>query len=372
VDVEREHLTNAERFGIQTGDDFRTQVVDGVLVAESSGTIYPIAKGLPILLPYETAIHHQFAQEASGELARFRPRYRFPSASPAPGETDVLKSFSTEWGAYRYDGVIWDVSYDDNRRRLLKEVGPLNGASQKFLEVGCGVGITTSQAQSCFGGDAVGVDLSLAVLNAQRRFSTNPFLHFVQASAFHLPFSPNSFDIVYSRGVLHHTYSTRRAFLSVSRFCRTGGRAYIWVYGTQSINASPLRRLAYAAEACLRPVLSRCPAGIATVMLVPISFGYLAFNQVRRFSDTSVQHYNFQRALHAARDRFTPRYAHRADAAEVMRWFREAGYEEIQLVDWSDIPSADADDYRRNVGVRGTRSSEKPAGDPPHRPSNGH
>jgi hypothetical protein len=55
-----------------------------------------------------------------------------------------------------------------------------------------------------------------------------------------------------------------------------------------------------------------------------------------------------------------------------MRWFREAGYEEIQLVDWSDIPSADADDYRRNVGVRGTRSSEKPAGDPPHRPSNGH
>jgi ubiquinone/menaquinone biosynthesis C-methylase UbiE/uncharacterized protein YbaR (Trm112 family) len=357
--VTAEQIRRAEDIGISTGSSFASQVQDGLLVSESAGTIYPIAKGLPVMLPYETAIHRQFGREFAGELSKFQPRYRFPAERPAPGETDVLKSFSTEWGDYRYDGVIWDVSYDDNQRRLLNELGPLKSDPARFLEVGCGVGITTSQAQRVLGGgDAVGVDLSLAVLNAQRRFSNDPFLHFVQASAFHLPFSPQSFDVVYSRGVLHHTYSTRNAFLSISRYCRAGGRAYIWVYGTKSINASLLRRLAYAAEFCLRPVLSRSPGAIATLVLTPITLGYIAFNRVRRFVDPNVQQYDFGRALHAARDRFTPRYAHRVDSAEVMRWFREAGYEQIQLVDSSEMPSADADDYRRNVGVRGTRSPQ--------------
>ena len=360
-DPDAEHVRTAEKLGIDTGAGFRYQVTNGLLLSELTGTAYPIARGLPIMLPYETAIHQQFAAEFAGELARFRPKYRFPSSTPVVGETDVLKTFSTEWGGYKYDGVIWDVSYEDNRRRLLTEVGSLEGPPKTFLEVGCGVGITTFQAQECFGTDAIGVDLSLAVLNAQQRFSENPFLHFVQASAFHLPFEPETFDIVYSRGVLHHTYSTRRAFLSISRYCRPGGRAYIWVYGTQSIKASPLRRIAFAAESCLRPILSRAPASLATAVLVPIAFGYLAFNRLRRVEDREVQPYDFRRALHAARDRFTPRYAHRADSTEVMRWFRDAGYEEIHLVDWNEIPSADSDDYRRNVGVRGTRSSERAA-----------
>jgi ubiquinone/menaquinone biosynthesis C-methylase UbiE/uncharacterized protein YbaR (Trm112 family) len=358
ADITAEQIRRAEDIGIPTGSNFASQVQDGLLLSESAGTIYPIAKGLPVMLPYETAIHRQFGREFASELSRFQPRYRFPAERPAPGETDVLKSFSTEWGDYRYDGVIWDVSYDDNQRRLLHELGPLTSDPARFLEVGCGVGITTSQAQRVLGGDAVGVDLSLAVLNAQRRFSNDPFLHFVQASAFHLPFSPQSFDVVYSRGVLHHTYSTRHAFLSISRYCRAGGRAYIWVYGTKSINASLLRRLAYAAEFCLRPVLSRSPGAIATLVLTPMTLGYIAFNRIRRFADANVQQYDFGRALHAARDRFTPRYAHRVDSAEVMRWFREAGYEQIQLVDSSEMPTADADDYRRNVGVRGTRSPQ--------------
>ena len=358
VGLEREHFQTAEKLGITAGPDFGYQVTDGLLLSESLGIAYPIARGLPIMLPYETAIHSQFAEEFASELARFRPRYRFGSTPPAAGETDVLKSFSTEWGRYRYDGVIWDVSYQDNERRLLTEVGSLDRRPKTFLEVGCGVGITTSQAQRSFDADAVGVDLSLAVLNAQQRFFENPFLHFVQASAFHLPFELASFDVVYSRGVLHHTYSTRRAFLSISRYCRPGGRAYIWVYGVQSINASALRRLAFAAESCLRPILSRAPAAIATAVLVPIAFGYRAFNLLRRLQDREVQPYDFRRALHAARDRFTPRYAHRAEPTEVMRWFREAGYEEIHQVDWSEIPSADTADYRRNIGVRGTRSSE--------------
>ena len=214
--------------------------------------------------------------------------------------------------------------------------------------------MTTRQAQHLSGADAAGIDLSIAIFKAAAQFRDHPFLHYAQASAFALPFARGSFDIVYSRGVLHHTYSTRKAFLSMAKVAKPGARVYLWVYGPGSIAASPLRVAAFAAEAVVRPVLSRVPTPIATAVLSPIAAGYIAYNRLRRWRDNQVQPYTFYRALHAARDRFTPRFAYRQSTAEVMRWFDEAGCCEIEPVDWRNIPSADQDDYRRNTGVRGT------------------
>jgi hypothetical protein len=85
----------------------------------------------------------------------------------------------------------------------------------------------------------------------------------------------------------------------------------------------------------------------------------MAFNASRRLKNPQIQKYNFERALHAARDRFTPSYAHRHDRGEVLKWFQDEGFEEIQVVDWQTMPSADHDDYRRNVGIRGKRRRER-------------
>jgi hypothetical protein len=40
--------------------------------------------------------------------------------------------------------------------------------------------------------------------------------------------------------------------------------------------------------------------------------------------------YGYREAVHAARDRFTPRFVHRHSDEEVCGWFHEAGYEELQ------------------------------------------
>src|SRR5262245_55035608 len=137
-----QHLRRAESFGLRVDDQFATRVESGLLLAESGRVAYPIARGLPVMLPYETAIHRQFEQAHARELRPFRPRYAFPSLEPKPGEQAVLRSFSKEWADYRYDGVIWDVSYEDNQQRFRAEIGvdesPRPGAT--FLEVGCGIG----------------------------------------------------------------------------------------------------------------------------------------------------------------------------------------------------------------------------------------
>jgi hypothetical protein len=171
-----------------------------------------------------------------------------------------------------------------------------------------------------------------------------------------LPFEKYFFDAVYSRGVLHHTYSTFDAVKSLSFFCRSGGYFYLWVYGKASVNDNPFRRLTYLLESMCRPILHRRPdALLAKALLGFFALGYLGFNTMRRFHDSRVQKYNLTRAIHAARDRFTPKYAHRHDPAEVSEWFTRLGFGEVEVVDWKLMPSVEQDDYRRNIGVRGKR-----------------
>ena len=353
VALDARHVDAAGRLGFVVDSTFSSFVETGVLLSDA-GWMYPVIDGVPVLLPYRTAIHEQFQRDTQAELTGVGA-YNFPDQTPVPGERDVFRSFSEEWREYQYDGVLWDVDYDDNRRRLIAEVGLSQDdwRRRSWIEIGCGIGMTTCQAQELSAADAVGVDLSMAVFKAANQFQSNPFLHFVQASAFALPFAPASFDVVYSRGVLHHTYSTRRAFLSVAKLAKPGARVYLWVYGPGSLLASPVRWCAYAAEVALRPVLSRLPTPVASTVLTPVALAYLAFNSFRRWQRPGVQPYTFSRALHAARDRFTPRFAFRQSVKEVSQWFVEAGCADVSAVDAATIPLADRDDYRRNSGVRG-------------------
>ena len=272
-----------------------------------------------------------------------------------------MQSFSKEWLEYDYDGVLWDLSYSDHKRRVYAELG-INTLHdvRVFLELGCGLGMTTHYAQEAFQGDAIGVDLSLAALSATQQFRNNPFLHFVQASVFKLPLKESLADVVYSHGVLHHTYSTRDAFLALAPYCRPGGMIYVWLYGSESQRGSLGRRLAWRLEAMTRPHISRhLNTPVARVALGMLALPYLAVNAWHRANDPSVQKYDYVRALHAARDRFTPLYAHRHDFEEVAEWFTAAGFERIEQVDWRQMPTANQDNYKRNVGVRGWRRSQE-------------
>ena len=195
-------------------------------------------------------------------------------------------------------------------------------------------------------------------MRAAQHYRGNPFLHFVQGSVFYLPFAEGSFDTIYSRGVLHHTYSTQKAFASLTRYAKPGGATYLWVYGPKSINDNLLRRGLHTVEKAVRKLLSGRDSGpLANVILCPLAAAYVVFNHGRRLTDPTIRAYNFQRALHAARDRFTPEFAHRHSSDEVLGWFREAGYVQLEVVDWRAMPTADHDDYRRNTGVRGRKAT---------------
>jgi uncharacterized protein YbaR (Trm112 family)/SAM-dependent methyltransferase len=356
VQLKPEEYTQGEKLGIQS-DKFNKYVESGMLLCEHCKYWFPILYGLPVMLPYKTPITEEFIGKNKNHINKFADKYTVPKGTPKPGEQFVLRSFSKEWLEYEYDGIIWGWSYEDREKTLLTEMGVESGeiTGAKFIEIGCGLGITTDFAQKNYQGDAVGVDLSLAVLKATNHFRDNPFLHFAQATLFQPPFQKKYFDLMYSHGVLHHTYSTKEAFHSVAPYCKDDGWAYIWVYGRGGQTESWDRKLGHYAEVLLRPVLSRMPTSVVTTALSPIALGYIIFNFILRLNNPTLQTYNFSRALHAARDRFTPRFASRHSYNEVESWFNEFGFKNIQRIDWQKVSPAVHALFRRSVGVRGQR-----------------
>jgi ubiquinone/menaquinone biosynthesis C-methylase UbiE len=57
----------------------------------------------------------------------------------------------------------------------------------------------------------------------------------LRADAEKLPFEDNTFDIVHSNGVLHHTPDTSKAIREVYRVLKPGGRAIIMLYSRHSM-----------------------------------------------------------------------------------------------------------------------------------------
>lgn len=106
----------------------------------------------------------------------------------------------------------------------------------KVLEIGVGLG-ADHQSFAEGGADLHGVDLTpRAIEHTTRRLA-----HFGLSSqlavgdAENLPFPDDSFDIVYTWGVLHHSPDTPKAFREVLRVLKPGGTARIMVYSKWSL-----------------------------------------------------------------------------------------------------------------------------------------
>jgi glycosyltransferase involved in cell wall biosynthesis/ubiquinone/menaquinone biosynthesis C-methylase UbiE len=107
----------------------------------------------------------------------------------------------------------------------------------KLLEIGGGMGTDLAQF-AAHGARVTDADLSTGHLRlARENFAVRGLSgEFLQQDAESLVFDDNTFDVVYSNGVLHHTPDTRQAVREIFRVLKPGGRVIAMVYAEDSLH----------------------------------------------------------------------------------------------------------------------------------------
>jgi ubiquinone/menaquinone biosynthesis C-methylase UbiE len=110
---------------------------------------------------------------------------------------------------------------------------------QKVLEVGIGAGTDFTQWVRA-GARAYGVDITEeAVEHAERRLELYGLSaeEIRVADAENLPYPNDTFDLVYSFGVIHHSPNALKALEEIIRCTKIGGLIKVMIYNRRSLNA---------------------------------------------------------------------------------------------------------------------------------------
>lgn len=248
--------------------------------------------------------------------------YSVTKGIPRFVEQEHLSSFGLQWNKY-------EVAHDDEDRATFTaktgmKLDELNGL--KILDAGCGGGRYCKVAAEA-GGIVFGADHTTAVEKAQLLNAHLEHVNLVQADLKHLPFEPESFDFVFSIGVMHHDKDTRAVFDAVARMVKPGGKYSVWLYRRNQwwqewINSGLRKITTRMTPEKLEPW---CRLG-AWLGGLPVINKIL--NKVINFSN----HPNWENRVCDTFDWFAPAYQYHHTTAELKSWFEQAGFENLKVL----------------------------------------
>jgi SAM-dependent methyltransferase len=286
--------------------------------------------------------------ETSGDVLACRRCGRaFPVVDSVPrfaGSDNYTGNFGFQWNEFSRTQLDSHSGVPISRERFLAQTkwDAPRLAGRLVLDAGCGSGRFAEIALS-LGAEVVAIDYSTAVDATQRNLGTHPRLHVVQADIYALPFAPETFDLVYSLGVLQHTPDVRRAVTSLVPMLKRGGALTLDFYlrrwqnllepkywlrpVTARISQRRLFRIVRAAAPPLLGVsraLSRLPlVGRFLRRLVPVA----NYAGVYPLDDQQLREW----AILDTFDWLGPRFDHPQTAQMVRQWLEAAGLQDIEI-----------------------------------------
>ena len=143
------------------------------------------------------------------------------------------------------DDVGYEAFFEDYDRFRYEHEAHIPGCldqvafeGRQVLEIGLGLGADSEQIIRR-GGRWTGVDVTAESVDRVRtRLDLHklPYDRVTQASVLELPFPENSFDVVFSHGVLHHVPDIAQAQRELARVLRSGGELVVMLYAKYSLN----------------------------------------------------------------------------------------------------------------------------------------
>jgi 2-polyprenyl-3-methyl-5-hydroxy-6-metoxy-1,4-benzoquinol methylase len=149
------------------------------------------------------------------------------------------RKFSPEW----YDEI--DKRFVFGARLFAHETVPFDKIipfqqleGQAVLEIGCGMGLHT-ELMTRAGAAVTAIDISDTSVDATRRRLDLKGLpaNVLQMDACKLSFPDDSFDFVWSWGVIHHSAQTGRIIREIHRVLTPGGETRVMVYNLEGAGA---------------------------------------------------------------------------------------------------------------------------------------
>ena len=331
------------------------EVLEGILWC-ACGQWFPVTAGVPRM--FVSAVrpdYGDFYRENRGSFpAELKESVALVMDSRTVQKKATQESFGYEWEQYSSYGwkdkdrphhveitdfasvdleQYWSHTYETFWRKSLFATEDLKGKT--VLDVGVGNGRYAQVALES-GAEVIGIDLSHAAEVAFR--NTGGKVQTIQCDVFNLPFRDESFDCIYSIGVLHHSPDTKSAFLSLLRILSKGGLISVHLYK----KGNPVYELV---DRAIRSITTKLPLrALWFLCLVPTLVGKILYCNRYLFSFANSlavlrtqHHFNF--------DWYSAPIAYHHTEAEVEEWYEAAGLGSIV----SDDPTRNADSYSAKI-----------------------
>jgi SAM-dependent methyltransferase/uncharacterized protein YbaR (Trm112 family) len=297
--------------------------VEGSLRCVPCAETYPIIGGIPRMLrsPMREAVMGQGPR--TGTEAR---------------QAATARSFGFEWSRFPEMRHEWERNFLEYQAPH----GPEFFQGKRVLDAGCGSGRHAYYAAQ-YGAEVWAIDLGPAVEVAWRNTAGHA-VHVVQADLYQPPFAPESFDFIYSLGVLHHLPDPEAGFRSLLPYLKPGGRVQIYLYWEPE--GQPLKRALLSASSAARWLTTRLPHGAIYALSYPaawLAFGlfvwpYRLMRRVpglrplaERVPMRQYARYPFRVCVNDQFDRLSAPIENRYARAEVEAWLRRAGLEDVSV-----------------------------------------
>lgn len=223
--------------------------------------------------------------------------------------TEAIKAFYEETPFPNYDdfddvGSLIDKSKRGIFAKLLDEQIPFG---TRIIECGCGTG-QLSSFLSVANRIVIGTDICLNSLKLAQDFKEKNELErvfFVQMNLFRPAFRKESFDLVISTGVLHHTSNPFLGFKTIANLVKPGGYILIGLYHKYGRVFTDIRRVIFRMT-----------------------------NNRLRFLDTRLNDTKLNIAKKKAwfKDQYKNPHESKHTISEILEWFKKTGFSFIKSI----------------------------------------
>lgn len=303
----------------RNGDD----IITGQLISMNGIEKYPILNGIPRFVS-----DSGYSESFGYEWHRWS-RVQFEEENlnkPMAGHTTRMFTAITKWNEEQLRGKL-------------------------IVEFGCGTGRFIDLLNK-FGAIVIGLEMSSAVDEARRNFIYKDNVLLVQGDLLNPPFKDQIFDFGYTIGALHHTPDPEKGLCNLIKVVKTGGKIACSVYSQNGFYNYPILKLSRSIFKKLKKTIGWNNAQKLTIVYSYFSSYFLYFfnriilhvPKVGELFVNFINKYIFiclmlpdgrWRVLDTF-DAITPEYASTHTADEIIKWFKEAGINQIIKTDWAN------------------------------------